>query len=151
MFSGASQINVDAKGRLAIPTKYRENIARACEGNMVITLAPTGDSLWMYSQPVWQDIMRKLVALPSEDAASERLRQILIGFADEVKMDGSGRVLIGKSLRDRAKISKETWLTGQGNKFVIWQAETWEKRLDEMCNPDSGKPTSSEFTKELSL
>lgn len=151
MFSGASQINVDVKGRLAIPTKYRENIARACEGTMVITLAPTGDNLWMYPQPVWEDIMRKLVELPSEDAASERLRQILIGFADEVKMDGSGRVLIGKALRDRAGITKETWLIGQGNKFLVWQAAVWEQRLDVMCNADSSQPTTSEFTKELSL
>ena len=151
MFSGASQINVDSKGRLAIPTKYREAILRDGEGSLVITLSPNGENLWMYSQPVWEGVMRKLIALPSDDFASERLRQILIGFADEVNMDASGRVLIGKTLRERANITKESWLIGQGNKFHIWQAERWQQRLDAMCNPEDGQPTASEYTRELSL
>jgi len=151
VFSGASQINVDVKGRLAIPKKYREKIARACEGEIVITLAPTGDHIWLYALPAWEDILRKLMALPSEDEASERYRQILIGSADEVTMDSAGRVLISQGLRKRANIDKETWLIGQGHKFQLWRQETWDQRLDAMCSPGPDVQTSSEFTKTLSL
>ncbi len=151
MFSGASQINVDAKGRFAIPTRHREEVARTCEGSLVITSAPTADHLWMFPKPTWEDLVRKIITLPSEDYASERLRQILIGFAEDVSMDASGRVLISKVLRDHVGITKETWMIGQGTKFQIWQQDAWDKRLNALCDPDSDMPTTSEHTRDLAL
>lgn len=151
MFRGATNINIDAKGRLAIPTRYREALSRACDGKVVITLSPRESCLWMYPLNVWEDIERKLVALPSEDKAAERLRHILIGYADDMDMDGSGRVLIKEPLREQAKITKSSWLIGLGNKFEIWDDRLWQERRDQWLQQDSEELPVSEHVQQISL
>ncbi|MGH1541820.1 MAG: division/cell wall cluster transcriptional repressor MraZ [Arenicella sp.] len=151
LFRGATNINLDAKGRLAIPTRYREALLRACDGRIVLTLSPRETCLWMYPLHVWEDIERKLVALPSEDLAAERLRHLLIGYADDCDMDGSGRLLIKEPLRDQAQITKNSWLIGQGNKFEIWDDELWRARRDLWLQQNVDELPASEQIRQLSL
>jgi MraZ protein len=137
MFRGVSTLNLDAKGRLAIPTRYREGLVRQCEGRMVITINNTERCLWLYPLDEWEQIERKLVNLPSLDAAAQRLKRILIGHASDCELDGSGRVLLPQPLRDYGELDKRVVLIGQGNKFEIWNETLWNERRDQWLGQDT--------------
>ena len=131
MFRGVSALTVDSKGRLAIPTRHREALVRQCEGQLVVTVDQNEHCLWMYPLPEWEEIQRKLVALPSLDEQAQILKRILIGHATDCELDGAGRVLLTPPLRKFASIEKQVVLLGQGNKFEIWDEARWNTRRDE--------------------
>lgn len=133
MFRGLSPIALDGKGRLAIPTKYREVLMERCGGRLVVTLDPHSGCLLLYPFPEWEPIERKLNALPSFNATSRKLARILVGTASDLEMDSSGRILLPAPLRERAHLDKEAVLVGQGNKFEIWSAADWESQIDAAC------------------
>jgi MraZ protein len=151
MFRGVNALSLDAKGRLAIPTKYREALTRQCEGQLVVTVSPHDRCLWLYPQPEWEQIERKLVALPSLDPKAVRLKRILIGHATDCELDGSGRLLLSPPLREFAELDKRVVMIGQGNKFEIWNEGLWTTKRDEWLSetPDQG-PLSVEL-ESLSL
>ena len=128
---GNNHINLDTKGRLAIPTKYRNDLALACAGKMVLARSPRECCLWLYPLPVWEEIQAKIVAMPSGNKGAERYRHVLLGTAEVLEMDGSGRFLIKETLRDMVGLTKEISLIGQGNKFEIWDKNEWDSRFDE--------------------
>ena len=130
MFRGVNTLNLDAKGRLAIPTRYRDDLLRQSDGRMVVTANFAERCLWLYTLSEWEPIERKLVNLPSLDATAQRLKRILIGQATDVELDGSGRVLLTAPLRDYAELQKRVVLIGQGNKFEIWNEELWDAQRD---------------------
>lgn len=129
MFRGGSTVNLDAKGRLALPTRYRAPITERYEGRLVLTVHDDG-CLLLYPQPEWDEIERKLVRLPNQDSRTRTLQRMLIGHATEVEMDGHGRILIAPRLREFAKLDKRVALAGVGNKFEIWDETIWEQK----CN-----------------
>ena len=131
MFRGVSALNLDSKGRLAVPTRYRESLAQQCEGHLVLTISSSDRCLWLYPLNEWEAIERKVVALPSLDPQAQRLKRILIGHASDAELDGSGRVLLPGPLREFAGLGKRVVLIGQGNKFEIWNEELWNTRRDE--------------------
>ncbi|MGH1427076.1 MAG: division/cell wall cluster transcriptional repressor MraZ [Arenicella sp.] len=128
---GNNNINLDTKGRLAVPTKYRPDLALACAGKMVLARSPRERCLWLYPLPVWEEIQAKIVAMPAGNKGAERYRHVLLGTAEVLEMDGSGRILIKENLRNMVGLKKETCLVGQGNKFEIWDHEEWGARFDE--------------------
>lgn len=130
MLRGANKVTVDAKGRVAIPTCYRDYLAERSDGRLVITI-DTDYCLLIYPSPDWQEIERKLNRLPSFNPRSRRLQRLMVGYASDVDLDGNGRVLLPKALREFANIDKHAFLIGQGNKFELWDEELWNKRRDE--------------------
>lgn len=152
MFRGVNALNLDAKGRLAIPTRYRDDLIRQTEGRMVVTINNTERCLWLYPLIEWEVIERKLVNLPSLDGNAQRLKRILIGHANECDLDASGRVLLPGPLREFADLKKRVVLIGQGNKFEIWNEELWNSRREEWLSQDTegGGPLSVEL-ESLSL
>lgn len=128
---GNNNINLDPKGRLAIPTKYRNDLALACAGKMVLARSPRERCLWLYPLPVWEEIQAKIVSMPAGNKGAERYRHVLLGTAEVLEMDGSGRFLIKETLREMVGLSKEVSLIGQGNKFEIWNRGEWDSRFDE--------------------
>ena len=138
MLRGANKVTVDAKGRVAIPTCYRDHIAERSDGRLIITI-DTDYCLLIYPYPDWQEIERKLNRLPSFNARSRRLQRLMVGYASDVDLDGNGRVLLPKALREFANIDKRAFLIGQGNKFELWNEELWNKRRDEwLAGDDAG-------------
>jgi MraZ protein len=129
MFRGLSEIALDGKGRLAVPTKYRDMLMQRCGGRLIVTLDPHSGCLLLYPFPDWEPIERKLNALPSFNATSRRLARILVGTASDLEMDSAGRVLLPGALRERARLDKDVVLVGQGNKFEIWSAVDWESQF----------------------
>ncbi|MEK7667003.1 MAG: division/cell wall cluster transcriptional repressor MraZ [Pseudomonadota bacterium] len=130
MFRGVNAINLDNKGRLAIPTRYRDELVRLAKGQMVITV-DRDHSLLLYPLPEWEEIERKLVKLPSFNVQARRLQRLLIGHATEVELDGNGRILLPPLLREFASLDKAVVMIGQGNKFEIWDEAKWNARRAE--------------------
>ncbi len=133
MFRGVSFLNLDAKGRLAIPARYRERLQSCCESHLVITV-DRDRCLLIYPEPTWVEIERKLDQLPSFNEGARKLQRLYIGHAQEVDMDGQGRVLLPPGLRRFASLDKRVALVGQGKKFELWDEETWNGRCDEWLN-----------------
>jgi len=132
VFRGVTILNLDAKGRMAIPTKYRERISALGEGQLVVTLDMNDPCLLIYPTPEWEDIERKLVKLPSLNKQAARLKRILLGHASEVDLDSHGRILLPPALRELVSLEKKVILLGQGNKFEVWDEQTWNDRRDQM-------------------
>ena len=130
MFRGATKITLDAKGRLAIPTRYRERLAARCDGQLVTTV-DRDHCLLIYPLPDWEEIERKLIRLPSLHKLARQMQRIMVGYATEVDIDGHGRILLSRELRDFAGLDRQAILIGQGNKFELWDEERWNGKRDE--------------------
>lgn len=130
MFRGVNTVSLDAKGRMAMPSRYRERLVDRSDGQLVVTV-DRDHCLLLYPMPEWEDIERKLVKLPSLNKQARRLQRLLIGHATEVELDSHGRILVPPPLRDFAALDKRVVLIGQGNKFEVWNEETWNERRDE--------------------
>jgi len=135
MFRGATKITLDAKGRLAIPTRYRERLAARCDGQLVATV-DRDHCLLIYPLPDWEEIERKLVRLPSLHKLARQMQRIMVGYATEVEIDGHGRILLSRELRDFAGLDRQAILIGQGNKFELWDEERWNGKRDEWLATD---------------
>ena len=151
MLRGATKVTLDAKGRLAIPTRYRDGLVRQGDGKMVVTINNAERCLWLYPLVDWEEIERKLVELPSLDAAAQRLKRILIGHASDCDLDAAGRVLLPGPLRDFASLDKHVVMIGQGNKFEIWNEELWNERREQWLTADSDLGPLSVEMESLSL
>ncbi|RDE22784.1 transcriptional regulator MraZ [Motiliproteus coralliicola] len=151
MFSGVSEINLDAKGRMAMPTRYRERIADRCDGKMFVTVDPFDQCLTLHTLPEWEIVQQKLNSVPSFDPATRRLKRLVIGHASEVDMDGSGRLLLPAPLRDFAEIERRIVLLGQGNKFEIWSERLWHQTRDAYLDVSEGAGLVPNDLKTLSL
>ncbi len=133
MFRGVSAVNVDAKGRMAVPAKYRGRLQDESEGRLVATVelsSGTERCLVVYPEPKWDEVERKLMALPSMNPAVKKIQRLLLGYANECQLDGQGRILLTPSLRKYAGIDKKVVVVGQGYKFEIWKEETWDEQSD---------------------
>ncbi len=92
--------------------------------------------LLVYPLPDWEELERKLVRLPSMNKAARRIVRIMVGYATEVDMDSSGRILVSRELRDFAGLDKNAMLIGQGNKFELWDEQTWNEKRDAWLNEE---------------
>ncbi|SRR5579883_143615 len=152
MFRGVNGINIDAKGRIAMPTRYRDCLKNQSHGHIVMTIDTEERCLLLYPLGAWEDIENKLAALPSFNPAARRIQRLLIGHATETELDGNGRILLPPLLREYAGLNKKIMLVGQGKKFEIWDEDHWQERrgqwLDEESSSDGSLPDE---VKTLSL
>jgi MraZ protein len=130
VFRGVSTLNLDSKGRFAIPTKYRDRLVESCASQLVITV-DKDRCLLIYPEPVWVEMEKKLMGLPSFNKATRNLQRLYIGHAHEVEMDSQGRVLLPSNLREFAGLEKKVALVGQGERFELWDEEVWSHRRDD--------------------
>ncbi|MAE21485.1 MAG: division/cell wall cluster transcriptional repressor MraZ [Pseudomonadota bacterium] len=151
MFRGLNTINLDAKGRLAIPAKYRERLAELCAGRLVVTIDTEEKSLLIYPLNEWETIEKQITALPSFDKRARRIQRLILGHASDVELDGSGRILLPALLRDYALLEKETVLIGQGKKLELWSKDVWEGTRDEYLEQVNDDEQLSEQIMSISL
>lgn len=152
MFRGATTVNLDGKGRLAIPTRYRDSLLDECEGQLVCTIDLHQPCLLLYPLPEWEKIEQKLSRLSSMNPAERRVQRLLLGHASECQMDSAGRLLIANTLRQHASLVKEVMLVGQLNKFELWDEQTWYQKVKEDIDAEqSASDTLSERLQDLSL
>jgi transcriptional regulator MraZ len=136
MLRGATKVTLDAKGRLAIPVRYRERLTTRAEGHLVATV-DRDYCLLIYPLPDWEEIERKLTRLPALNKKSRRLQRLMMGHATELDMDSHGRILLTRELRAFAGLDRQAMLIGQGNKFELWDEERWNTRRDEWLAEDA--------------
>jgi MraZ protein len=136
MFRGIHAINLDAKGRMAIPARYRQRLQDDTQGKLVVTIDTEEHCLLIYPLSDWEAIEAKIEALPSFNQVTRRIQRLLIGHATEVEMDGNGRILLPPLLRDYANLDKRTILLGQGKKFELWSELHWQQRRDDWMDRD---------------
>ena len=129
VFRGVTQLALDAKGRLAIPGKHRTALTGSAE-NSERTLIVTADPsrcLLVYPRATWEPLQARLMGLSSFNVEIRGLQRLLVGHADEVEMDGTGRILVPPALRQYAALEHHVVLVGQGNKFELWDDARWQQ------------------------
>jgi MraZ protein len=131
MFQGATSLSLDAKGRMAVPARHRDALLKAAEGHLVLTAHPHR-CLLLYPAPDWEPIRARILAAPSLEAQSAKLRRLLVGFAVDLDMDAAGRVLVAPELRQYAGLEKDIWLVGQGSHFEVWSDAGWKQQQEEI-------------------
>ena len=130
MFRGANAISLDAKGRIAMPSRYRDELFSRCDGQLIVTIDAVDPCLCVYPLPEWELIEAKLRDLPSLREETRRLQRLLIGNAVDIELDGSGRFLVPPRLRAHAGLDKHAMLVGQLNKFQLWNEDAWNALAD---------------------
>ena len=147
IFRGINNLALDAKGRMAMPARYRERLMETCGGRLVVTV-DKDSCLLVYPLPEWEIIEAQLIALPSLNKQARLLQRLLIGHATEVELDSQGRILLPTMLREYARMEKKLVLIGQGKKFEIWDEQVWSEKqqlwLDEVNEDDGDMPASLE-------
>ena len=138
MFRGVAHLNLDSKGRLAVPSRYREALLVRCAGHLVVT-ADFDKCLLIYPLPDWEPIQQKLMGMSSLNPRIRDLQRQLIGYAEDIEMDAAGRVLVSPALREFAQLNKSVVLAGQGNKFELWDKEKWEQVLERGAGFNDGE------------
>ena len=143
MFQGNAALNLDAKGRLAIPARCREALASK-DGQIVITAHPHR-CLLVYPVSAWEPIRDQVLSAPSLDLNAALMKRLLVGFAQDETLDNAGRVLIAPSLREFAGLEKQVCLVGQGSHFELWSSEKWQQQQQAMMNLlETGLPAGFE-------
>jgi MraZ protein len=145
MFRGVQYINLDAKGRMAVPARQREQLSVICEGQLVMTVDTQSTCLAIYPLAEWERIERDVQALPALNPAVKRFQRLVLGYASDLQLDGNGRVLVPSALREYAQLERRAVLVGQGNKLELWSEELWQRECEAALNADS----SGELPAEL--
>ncbi len=125
MFRGVQHINMDAKGRLAMPARQREPLLSECGGQVVVTIDTQSTCLVIYPLPEWERIERDIQNLPALKPAVKRFQRLMLGYATDLELDGNGRMLLSQPLREYARLDKKLVLVGQGSKLELWSEPLW--------------------------
>ena len=148
VFQGANQINLDAKGRMAVPTRARDPLTQGGTIKLVLTAHPDA-CLLLYPASAWEPIRAQVMSFPSLDRQASLWKRLLVGFAQEAEPDSAGRLLIPPELRDFAHITRQVMFVGQGSHFEIWDLEAWKTQLETLRT--GGAPTLPPGMENFSL
>lgn len=123
MFEGASVLSVDVKGRIAIPTRYRDALMEASGGRLHITRHFQEDCLLLFPETEWSTFRERVAAWPMSAAWQKR---IVLSNAVALEMDASsGRILISPELREASSMGKDALLLGNGSHFELWDKQVY--------------------------
>jgi MraZ protein len=137
VFRGVQHINMDAKGRLAMPARQRDPLVSQSAGQVVVTIDTQSPCLVIYPVPEWERIEKDIQSLPTLKPAVKRFQRLVLGYATDLELDSSGRLLLPQPLRDHAQLDKKLVLVGQGNKLELWSEALWLSERDQALR-DSG-------------
>ena len=127
MFQGDFRHSLDAKGRVIMPAKFREEL-----GNKFYITRGMDKNLQIYSCEEWEKLYQKLTTLPMIDRNSRALKHLFISGCVECEADKQGRILIPQSLRMYASLDRDVAIVGDGEKVEIWNAAKWDAYLDDI-------------------
>jgi MraZ protein len=143
MFRGLSLVNLDAKGRLGIPIRFRDILSRFELNDLVLTVNPWDRALLLYPLAEWEEIELKLSTLSDFDKGSRRTKLILRGHATECHCDAQGRILVPSELREMSDLRKEVVISGQGNKLEIWDSDRWRAECNSLLASNSSDASAA--------
>lgn len=146
MFEGITETSLDAKGRIAVPARYRDEIETECGGHLVVT-AHVDRCLLICPFPEWQRIRTDLLNIPNASKQVRLWHRLYIGYAKHCNLDAQSRITLSSELRKFANISKNVCLVGQGAKFELWNDQDWfqtfEDGLEKEANGDGSESVLS--------
>lgn len=125
MFIGEYQHSIDEKGRLAVPSKFRDELAKGA----VVTRG-LDQCLFVYTLTEWEKLATKLANLPISKANTRAFARLMLSGAMDVRLDKQGRIVLPDYLKDYAGVSKKVVVTGLYNRLEIWDEGTWKKYKD---------------------
>ena len=143
MFQGSTGLNLDAKGRLAVPTRHRDLLQADADKKLVLTAHPDG-CLLLYPASAWAPIGKKIMDFPGFDSKLGLWKRLLVGYAEDMELDGAGRLLISPTLRKYASLEKQIMFVGQGTHFELWNEAIWHAKLDQIATEPGQLPPSLE-------
>ncbi len=143
MFSGEYQYNLDAKGRVFMPSKFRETL-----GDKFIVTKGLDHCLFVYSAEEWERIEKRMQKLPFTSKEARAFTRFFFSGAIEAEPDKQGRILLSQSLRDHAGLKKEVTFIGVSSRIEIWDKEKWDNYLND---PDINYETMAEKMVEFDL
>ena len=129
MFRGLNKISLDTKGRISIPTKYRSELSKYGSNKLICTI-DIDKCLLLYPRKVWLKIEKTIMALPSLDKSSRILQRLMVGHASELVLDSNNRILVPIELREFSNIKKTAMFIGQGQRFEVWNYQSWNQSRD---------------------
>jgi transcriptional regulator MraZ len=150
MFRGATKVTLDEKGRMVMPTRYREQIIERAQGKLVVTV-DRDRCLLIYPLPEWELIESKLMSLPTLHAQARRLQRLMVGHASDLELDGHGRILLPPELREFAALERQGMLIGQGSRFELWNESRWIEQRDDWLKSEEAATDLSSQLDSLSL
>lgn len=137
MFQGETAITIDDKGRMAVPTAFRDDVARDCGNRLVITYNPFEvGSLYLYPQEAWERVRDQVNKLPKAKRVNRAMQLKLVGAATFVELDGNGRITIPGSHRAAVGIERKAVLLGMGEKFELWSEQAHHAQIRQTVSDD---------------
>lgn len=122
MLIGEFHYNIDQKGRLMIPSKFRQRF-----GLEAIVTRGIDKCLFIFPKDEWEKVVEKLLKLPLSQANSRAFTRLILAGAHQVEIDNQGRILIPENLRNYAEITKRVAIVGLYNRLEIWDERIWEE------------------------
>ncbi len=120
-----------------MPARQRGSLLSQCDGHIVVTIDTQAKCLVVYPLPEWERIEKDIQNLPALNPAVKRFQRLVLGYATDIELDGSGRMLLPPAQREYAQLAKSVILVGQGNKLEIWSETLWQAE-QEQALADSG-------------
>ncbi len=151
VFRGIHQVSVDAKGRMSLPARLRDELSQYEEEGVVVTIDPVSRCLLLYPLSEWEVIQQKLDKLPTFQPQARRLQRLLVGHATDLEVDKAGRILLPAPLREFARLDKKLTILGQGKKLEIWSQEEWEAQREDYLSQDALEDLQTETMMDISL
>jgi MraZ protein len=145
MFRGRSKHILDEKGRLAVPSRFKEVLKE--KGNDTLVITNKGECLWAIPKDAWSVLEEKVANLPLFDEAGIKFLRGFISSAEECSLKG-GRITISARLREEAGLKKEVVLAGHLKKFEIWDKDKWDEEYEKVRDIS---PESSPSLQELRI
>jgi MraZ protein len=127
MFRGSFEHSVDSKGRVSVPSRFREIISERYEGKLILTM-DFDKCIMVYPLEEWERVEEKIKSLPQSQKEVKDYTRFVFSNAAECELDKQGRILIPPSLREGARINKSVMVVGILNKMEIWDKAAWETR-----------------------
>lgn len=150
MFCGATKVTLDDKGRMVMPTRYRESIQERAQSKLVVTVH-RDPCLLIYPLPDWELTAQKLLTLPSMHPQARWLQRVVVGYATHLELDGHGRFLLPPELREIAGLQRLGMLIGQGSRFELWDEARWNEQRDQFLKSDAGAADLPSLLDSVSL
>ena len=141
MFRGQFTHSVDAKGRISLPVRFRDQLTGASDPRIVVTPAIFDACLHVYPLKAWEEFEAKVNELPSLDRHAVRFRRLYVSAAVECELDGAGRLLVPQELRTHAKLDKDALWAGMGPKLELWSKPEWDRAI--AMTPDEAEALRS--------
>ncbi len=130
-FQGSSKLKLDAKGRMTVPSDFRDEVFPEGEPRAVLTLHLFESCLVLYSMPRWREIRADLDGLPASNRRAGRVKRRLLNLAQPVELDVSGRIMTSALLREKASLTKEALIVGGGDCYEIWDEAAYNAEDEE--------------------